>query len=324
MGQPQHLGGTALLLVWNPNPTVDVASEIASLRVGDVHAASEQTVSPGGKGTLVLGALAQLQTDCLGIAPIAGVTGRVFEALVRERELPMEVTAVDGMTRVAVSLVERTRAAATVINGPGPQTDSRAWLRHVARVEELAGSGTFKYVAVAGRPPTTAPDDLTARICRVARGAGAKTVIDVASPVLENALRERPWLVKVNLLEAEQVTGPSADALQAAARLKGAGADHAIVTDGPHPVGADFMGEQVLVAPPVVATRSAVGCGDCFLAGILHALHAPVTASAALYQAIAIAAAAAETLAPGDFKLARASELLTSLAGAPVATWSRA
>lgn len=261
----------------------------------------------------MLGALSRLGIRCLSIAPVAGATGRLFAALVDERNLPIELTNVDGMTRVAVSFVARDRREATVINGPGPRTDNAAWLRHVARVEALAASGEFDYVVVAGRPPPTATADLTARVCALAAEAGARTVVDVASPVLEHALDARPWLVKVNLLEAEQLTGITSDPLQAATRLRLRGAENAIVTDGANNVGADFMGARFAIAPPEVVTRSAVGCGDCFLAGLLHALHADVGPTDAVSYAIAIASAAAETLAPGDFDAVRARELLNAL-----------
>ena len=42
------------ILVWNPNPTLDLVSSVDSLSFGNVHRSDVQAISAGGKGTLVV------------------------------------------------------------------------------------------------------------------------------------------------------------------------------------------------------------------------------------------------------------------------------
>lgn len=287
-----------------------MASEVEAFSANSVHTAISQTVTPGGKGTLLVEALVSLGSACRGIAPIAGATGTLFASMVEERSLPFELISVEGMTRFAVSLIDRERGHATVINGPGPNADDPSWWNHIARVKEIAASGECDYFIVAGRPPLTSPDDLVARICSIAAQAGARTVVDVASPSLESTLAIKPWLVKVNRAEALEATGRESNTIEMAGELRRLGAQNAIVTDGPQTIGADFLGERLLVVPPTINAKSAVGCGDCFLAGLLHAFHETDDGSTALHFATAVAAAAAETLAPGEFDIPRMNQLL--------------
>lgn len=313
---PASTGGSDLLFVWNPNPTLDVASQIGRLRAGAVHTADVQTLSPGGKGTLLVGALEVLECECRGIAPIAGPSGQLFAELVKARALPFELTAVNGMTRVAASVVESSSSQATVINGPGPRTDDAAWGAHVARVEDLLRAGDFKWFVVAGRPPLSAPPELTARLCSLAGSVGARSVVDVASPVLDDVLSTRPWLVKINRDEAEAVLGRTPDTSEAAQALCRRGAHNAVVTDGPRMIGCAFAGARFALLPPSVDVRSAVGCGDCFLAGLLAALLDGDNPEAAIRRATAVASAAAETLEPGAFDAGRAQVLQKTTASA--------
>jgi fructose-1-phosphate kinase PfkB-like protein len=284
--------------VWNPNPTLDVVSELPALIPGTVHGALAQTLSPGGKGTLVVTALARLGGTCLGLTPVAGASGRLFATLVEESGLPFELTTVEGMTRMAVSVVDQSSGDATVVNGFGPNTDDAAWATHVARLEQLLASEAFDYFVVAGRPPLTAPPILTAQMCLAAQRVGARAVVDVASPVLEAVLQVKPWLVKVNLREAEAVTATHGGAVDAVRVLRRLGARNAIVTDGPHDVGADFLGMALRISPPAVQSRSGVGCGDCFLAGLLHSLEREIPGQQALCWAVAVGSAAQKHSCP--------------------------
>lgn len=178
---------TDAILVWNPNPTLDVVSEVSALAAGGVHRADRQEVAPGGKGTLVLRTLAALGVDSHGVAPLAGPTGNLVGELFERDSLPIETTEVDGQTRVAVSIVDGATGTDTVVNGPGPTTGGPAWEAHLVMVERLLGSGRFRTFVVAGRPPLGGGDAGLARLCGSAGAQGLRVVLDLSSPFSRRA-----------------------------------------------------------------------------------------------------------------------------------------
>lgn len=304
------------ILVWNPNPTLDIVSYVGQLQVGDVHRADVQGFSTGGKGTLLVRALVALGNDCRGIAPLAGPIGDTVARLLQAESLPFDISPVSGSTRAAVSIVDTSRQTDTVVNGPGPLTDDALWRSHIASVGDLIRSGTFDVFAVAGRPPLSSDVKDLRALCGLAHRNDLRVALDVSSPVLEGVVDVGPWLVKVNRLEARQATRHAAtgssDPLEA---LRALGAANVVLTDGPGTILARFSERIVTAHPPAVALRSAVGCGDCFFAGLLSALAAdPSEPAEAVRRAAGVASAAAETDQPGYFSPERARALAEAVA----------
>ena len=65
----------------------------------------------------------------------------------------------------------------TVLNEPGPTVDAEAtWEALERRVAELAADAGV--LVCSGSLPPGAPPDAYARLCRLAAGAGARTVVD--------------------------------------------------------------------------------------------------------------------------------------------------
>lgn len=306
------------VLVWNANPTLDVVSIVPSVRLGEVHLATEQTFSAGGKGTLVMRGLNALGVDYLGVTPVAGPSGDLVEQLIREEGLTSEFSRLRGSTRAAVTFVDG-GGVDTNVNGPGPSAHDDLWRGHVERMSTLISSTSYDVLVIAGRPPPSAdPADL-GRLCRLAAEHGMHVVLDVAQPFLEFGLAERPWLVKVNRAEAEGVATPkrpeqAVPLPELADGLVARGAENVVLTDGPDPIEARLLGQPLVGNPPKVDLRSAIGCGDAFLAGLLYGLiDVNAGAGEALRWAVAVAAASAEDLRPGFFSLGRAEHLLPSV-----------
>jgi 1-phosphofructokinase family hexose kinase len=292
-------------------------SEVGALCVGKVHRAETQGFSAGGKGTLVVRALSVLGVKCLGVTPLAGPTGELVAKLLKDESLPFEVIEVSGYTRAAVSIVDREQLTDTVINGPGPDTQDAAWNSHVDSVVRHLESGAFDTLVIAGRPPLSIDRTEFERVCDRARLSGVRLVLDVSSPILEVAVPTRPWLVKVNVEEcrlALAAIGEECATSNHVAALQCLGAENVVLTDGPDVIRGHLLGKSFAALPPTVRVRSAVGCGDCFLAGLLHGLRTQdEDPEQAIRWAMAVASAAAETSRPGYFSVTRANQLRASV-----------
>lgn len=298
------------LLVWNPNPTLDVVNTVANLSPGAVHQADRQLLSAGGKGTLVVRALKRLGADCLGAAPLAGHSGDIVRELLEQESLPFRLSSVSGRTRLAITITDRRTGSDTVVNGPGPETNDTRWDDHLALVDDLIRTGGFSHFVIAGRPPLSAP---IAKVLGVARGAsanGLRLTFDMASPTLQGCLPSNPWLVKVNIQEAQMALDQDASGPELVRLLIERGVQNVVLTDGPDTIYGSLMGIAFAARPPAVDVLSAVGCGDVFLAGLLFELSTgQVRVDEIVRTATAVASASAERSQPGFFDLARALAL---------------
>ena len=229
-------------LVWNTNPTLDVASAVPSLSVGTVHRADYQGVAAGGKGTLVIRALTALGGECDGVAPLAGDVGAFVRELLHNEGLTLHISEVSGQTRVAVSVSESNRGRDTVVNGPGPTADDGLWQEHIELVKSLLGGGRYQYFLIAGRPPPTASTTIMAELTRLSQGLGVRTVCDTSSPYFESCLTEKPWLMKVNCHEAAEALRISKSGHELVKEVLERGAQNVILTDGPHTVRGSLEG----------------------------------------------------------------------------------
>ncbi|MFF3686803.1 PfkB family carbohydrate kinase [Streptomyces sp. NPDC002187] len=161
-------------------------------------------------------------------------------------------------------------------------------------------------------PLSAAAPDLLALV-HAANTHGPKTVYDMSSPTLQACLAGEPWLVKINMSEARQVLARPWGGHDLVRGLLESGAKNVVLTDGPETIYGCLLGTAFTAHPPSVVPVSAVGCGDCFLAGLLFEMSRHQTRVEEIIKtAAATASASAEHPQPGFFSPARAADLRSS------------
>jgi 6-phosphofructokinase 2 len=255
------------------NPSVDVTYEIETL-VDDrkVHADAYR-YDPGGNGVNVARALSRLQVPAHACFVAAGEVGQLLQRLLQRQVANAHALWVDGETRINVTLEQRTPGAQYEVIGVGPRLDADVLARMTQTVEHLAGGG---YAVLTGSLPPGLPADTYTRLAAGLATRGARVVLDMQGDALRAVLASRPFLIKPNRYELEQLVGralPTLDAVRdAACGVQAAGVEHVCVSLGAdgallaHPHGV-WHGRA-----PRVAVRSTVGAGDSMLAGLVAAL----------------------------------------------------
>ena len=144
------------------------------------------------------------------------------------------------------------------------------------------------------------PDDFYGRLARRARELGARLIVDTHGAPLRAAALERPFLIRLNHLEAQELIGGDTGA-EAAAHLLARQlidrrlCDAAIVTLGERgAIVATAHGESE-IRPPKVVVRSSVGAGDSFVAALTIGLARLWTLEDAARYGVAAAAATMTT-----------------------------
>lgn len=290
-------------------PALDVTYGVASVAVGRIHRPDWVLELAGGKAINVARALRTLGGEVRVVAPLGGPNGLAVEHSLAAEGIAATVVRTTGNTRRCVTAMDASTGTATEFYEPAPALDAAA----LSGVLDAVAALPDGWLAVSG----SMPGELVDAVADAVAGAAARG-IRIAADVQGTALREvlaraRPAVVKVNRSEAADLYGPG-DAAALARRLRDAGAEVAVVTDGA--AGAVAVSDSgTWLARPGELGRYAVGSGDSFLAGLLLGVTRGDDLPSAL--GLATAAASANTRAPGAARFTP-SDVDEALSGALV------
>jgi len=125
---------------------------------------------------------------------------------------------------------------------------------------------------VGGSVPPGVSDNVYYQVVTEAKGFGVRTIIDTEGQWLAEGVKAKPYLIKPNVHEAETLLGrelPTEEAvIEAALELKEMGVEIVVISRGKNGIIATTKGKVIKAVPPSVKVRSAVGAGDCTIAGL--------------------------------------------------------
>lgn len=297
-----------------------------NFRVGEVNDLDEDHLLPGGKGVNTARILAGLRALGDGVPALnghlcgflGGASGELVAAGLAESGIDGTWQRTMARTRFSEILVDPDDPArATVFNGRGEQVSIEELTaldeRYVGRIAEAVG------VVCSGSTPPGVRPDVYAQWIRHAHDAGKWSLLDARGPVFTAAIEAVPSIVKINRDELTAITTDTTTQINDWLEL---GVTTVIITDGSQPLHAITPSGTAEVVPPTVQTRSGVGSGDAFTAGLVAALEESAWQGwdAALRLASACGAANAMNLRAGLPSGFAASDL-RKLADRTTVTW---
>ncbi len=289
------------------NAAIDKTASVPHLVPGTIHRPVVRSVVPGGKAVNVIRAARHLGLPGDVVAVLGGHAGRWYAEAIAARGIGLRLVEVGDETRTCLSVLDEADVSLTEFYEAGVRLSPDDWPRiEAALARALEPDGRDALVVLAGSLPPGAPVAAYARLVGIAAAGGARAVVDIAGDPLAAALEARPWLVKVNALEAATVGGTPVRTRSGAARagreLVARGAALAVVTRGVHgailvtPDGAWSVGG----VPPSALGPFAVGSGDAFLAGLAVGLARGEPLPEAMRTAAAAGAANAQVPGQGE------------------------
>ena len=255
------------------NPSLDEWVEIDRLRLGRLHRAVRFVRYPGGKGINVSRVVHELGGQTLAVGLAGGRDGQILSDLLHERRIAHRFLHVPGATRNNYEILTTHPPALTQINCPGPKVapSTMAQMRRLL----LGLRPCPRAVVFSGSTPPGVPASCYRQLLRALQPLGILTVLDSSGSALRSGLIARPWLIKPNRDEAEELLGRRlrsfAQIVSAAKALVRRGPSLAIISLGPE--GAVLA--SVAHAPvwhgrsPAVKVHSTVGAGDALVAGFV-------------------------------------------------------
>ena len=252
------------------NPSVDQHITVNGLKVDEANHWVRLRRYPGGKGIVVSRAIHEMRGVSIAYGFIGGTNGRVVEILLDEEGVLYNFTPVKQETRINFIINDTKNRQQTRIDAPGPHISRGELERFSKKMRQIRPSPDM--VAIGGSRPPGIPVGIYSGVINQAREFGVRTILDTAGEGLKSGIQAKPYLIKPNILETEEVLGrelPDEEVtIEAALELVATGIEIAVISRGEDGIIAATKKCLVKAVPPPVKVRSTVGAGDCTIAGL--------------------------------------------------------
>lgn len=254
------------------NPSIDYVVETENFKIGCLNRSKNEYAVAGGKGINVSCVLKELgvETKALGFA--AGFTGNEIIRILNQKGIKNNFVVLEkGMTRINVKINGKNE---TEINGKGPEISEREfnWLREIL---EEAKKGDM--LILSGSVPQSNVKDMYEKLAESANKKGIRFIADTEGKKLLSTLKYKPFMVKPNLKELEEVFGAKIETdegiIAYGRKLQyydGGGAENVLISMGKE--GAVLLcgdGRILRKKAPKGNVLSTVGSGDSMVAGFV-------------------------------------------------------
>lgn len=252
------------------NPSIDYVVETENFKVGCLNRSKKEYAVAGGKGINVSCVLKELgvETKALGFA--AGFTGNEIIRILNQKGIKNNFVVLEkGMTRINVKINGKNE---TEINGRGPEISEREfnWL-----TEALEEAKNGDMLVLSGSIPQSDVKDMYEKLAETANKKGIRFIADTEGKKLLSTLKYKPFMVKPNLKELEEIFGAKIETdegiIAYGRKLQyydGAGAENVLISMGKE--GAVLLcgdGRILRKKAPKGNILSTVGSGDSMVAG---------------------------------------------------------
>ena len=301
------------------NSSIDVQWEVPEMAHTRKLRSTEGITFPGGGGINVSRVIKTLGGQSISVFTAGSFAGQLLRQMVDHVGLVTRVIQVEGRTRAAATIFDRSSGLEYRVTPPGPALSEQEWRTCFDALFDIETD----YIVATGSLPRGVPEDFYARVARKAKARGAKVVLDTSGPPLAAALDEGVFMVKPNLRELERLMDADAKSPAAQEALVTALVDSGKAEVVALTLGADGAllgwpdGTQRLVGPDV-PVKSAVGAGDSFVAGMTYGFASRLDIADAF--ALGVATGTATVMTAGSELCHRADieRIFQDMAGKPL------
>ena len=251
------------------NPSIDYIVSVPDFKLGATNRTSSEIIYPGGKGVNVSLVLKNFGIDSIALGFTAGFTGKEIIRLLSEKGIRTDFIEVEnGASRINVKLRSMEE---TEINGAGPVYSDNDISKLYEKFDRMESGD---YLILAGSIPPTMPSGIYMDILSELSGRDIRFVVDATGELLLRVLKYRPFLIKPNRQELEDLFNVeirnNKEVAEYAKRLQDMGAGNVLVSlagDGAMLLTED--GKIFESLPPEGKVVNSVGAGDSMVAGFL-------------------------------------------------------
>jgi len=304
-----------MILCLNLNAAIDKTIVVSSFELNKIHRPKSVIALAGGKGCNVGRALKTLGEVPVISGWVGGFAGQFIESELRREGIRTDFVHTEFESRTCTSILDSDKQTLTEIYEVGEPVSAEKVNQLRDHIQAIIGN--YEALTLSGSLPAGVHFDFYAELIKIARDAGVMTFFDSSGNALRKGVEAGPFLVKPNEAEVKSLVGvgpnDTLDFAQAAGEvsirygtkvLLSLGANGAIAANGK---------EVFIVKNPSVDAKSAVGSGDCMLAGLTYGFLHGLSFEEAVIYGVAAGTANTLTIGAGQFKMEDFDKLRTQV-----------
>lgn len=251
------------------NPAIDYVVRTGEMKVGVVNRTESEEIYFGGKGLNVSIILNELGIKSEALGFVAGFTGEAIENGMAKDGIKTDFVHLNnGFSRINVKIQS---SFETEINGQGPEISEENIEELFKKLNKIQDGDT---IVLAGSIPASLPSDIYERILEYLKNKKIRAIVDATGDLLMNVLKYKPFLIKPNNFELEEIFGvelkTAEDVSEYALKLKEMGAVNVLVSmAGDGAILADENGKIQACGVCSGTVKNSVGAGDSMVAGFI-------------------------------------------------------
>jgi len=191
------------IITVTPNTAIDNLIRVDRLRPGHVMEARSSHRYPAGKGVNVARTAASLGEAVTVLGLVGTASAALFDALQSDLT-EVKFISVPGETRTNISISASNGSAVTHIRTAGYRVSDDDMERLANLLRQTVKPGDV--VVLAGSLPREADSSTYAILADLCVQAGARVILDTSGPPLKAGIKGRPYMMKPNTTELEDLT----------------------------------------------------------------------------------------------------------------------
>ncbi|SHE30030.1 1-phosphofructokinase [Alkalibacter saccharofermentans] len=194
------------------NPAVDHSIEVDGFKPGLVNKASKTYKKAGGKGINVSKTISYAGGKTTATGFLGGNTGEWISRELKNAGIIDKFIFTDKSTRTNIKIVDTATEEVTDINEKGDELDSMYLDSLESSLYSMINVGDM--VVLSGSLPGGMSESVYETMILKSREKGAKVVLDATQEALKLALRAKPFMIKPNIHELEEIFDNPLDSIE--------------------------------------------------------------------------------------------------------------
>ncbi|TCO73671.1 1-phosphofructokinase family hexose kinase [Marinisporobacter balticus] len=273
------------------NPAIDRAYVINDFKPNKkyhIHV-DDVKITAGGKGLNVARVTSILGEKVNATGFLGGYSGKFIEEELEKLDIYTSFVQINESSRIFTAIVDPLNNTETIVAEKGPvvtKKELNAFVKEFIKILKYS-----EIIVAAGSVPKGLPKTIYGDMVKIAKDNNVRMIIDVRGNYLEEAIKAKPFMIKPNLEELEELVGYKLDSdykiIFECKHICKQGIDVVGISLGDE--GAIFVTKEgaYKVCAPKAAAINSVGCGDAFVAGFAVSIYRENNLEEAFKMAVA-------------------------------------
>lgn len=257
------------------NPAVDRAYIINDFKPNKRYHVDEVKVTAGGKGLNVARVASILGEKINATGFLGGYTGEFIKKELDKLNIDTSFVKISEPSRIFTAIVDPINKTETILGEYGPvvsKGELNEFVKEFVKVLKFS-----RIIIAAGTVPKGLPATIYGDMVKIAKDNNVKMIIDASGEYLKEAIKAKPFMIKPNLTELEELVGyrlnTEKEIIFECKHICKQGVELVSISLGEQ--GALFVTAQDVYRVKVsceIQAMNSIGCGDAFVAGFAVAL----------------------------------------------------